>query len=198
MVGAWHLGMLLLQSLYMIALPVLVLPGLSSSGPDHWQTLWESENPQFSRVEQQDWFDPDPGNWVRQIDASIALCKSPPVLIAHSLATIALAHWASKHSRPVYAAFLVAPADVESPSPHSELLQAFCPIPRGRLPFPSLVVASTNDPYGSLDRIRGLSSDWGSELVVAGALGHINANSGIGSWPEGQRIFRDWLSSLDF
>lgn len=34
---------------------VLILPGYLSSGPAHWQSLWEHENPGYRRVEQRDW-----------------------------------------------------------------------------------------------------------------------------------------------
>lgn len=175
---------------------VLVLPGLSSSGPTHWQTLWEQDNPGWRRVEQQDWFDPDPMNWVRSIERYVSACSEPPVLVAHSLATVALAHWARLYNSKVRGAFLVAPADVESPNPHSHLLQAFCPIPRERLPFPCMVVASSNDPYGSLPRITQLAQDWGAELVVAGALGHINAASGMGAWEQGQELLRCFVARI--
>jgi uncharacterized protein len=180
----------------MLSCPVLTLPGLSSSGPTHWQTIWEQQFPEIRRVEQDDWFDPNPMNWVRKIENSIAQCDEPPVLVAHSLATVALAHWALGHQRPVRGAFLVAPADVESSNPHAHLLKAFRPIPRQKLPFPSLVVASTNDPYGELSRIEELAQDWGSLCVVVGACGHINADSGLGDWAEGKLLLRSWFATL--
>jgi uncharacterized protein len=34
--------------------PVLILPGLDNSGPEHWQTHWQKQNPHFVRVEQRD------------------------------------------------------------------------------------------------------------------------------------------------
>lgn len=181
---------------------ILILPGLSSSGPTHWQSLWEAEHPEYRRVEQQDWFDPNPENWVRNIDMMVQQCHTPPVLVAHSLATIAISYWVRSKAPswakgcPIRGAFLVAPADVESESPHRELLQAFCPVPLEPLPFKSIVIASSNDPYGSLERVTQFAKAWGSELVIAGALGHINANSNIGNWPQGQALFTDWLAHI--
>ncbi|PYM48393.1 MAG: hypothetical protein DME16_11120, partial [Candidatus Rokuibacteriota bacterium] len=38
--------------------PVLVLPGYGDSGPEHWQSLWEAEDPACRRVVQRDWMLP--------------------------------------------------------------------------------------------------------------------------------------------
>jgi hypothetical protein len=61
-------------------------------------------------------------------------------------------------------------------------------MPMMRLPFPSIVVASTDDPFVSLDRATAFSTAWGSRLVVLERAGHINADSGHGPWPEGRRL----------
>ncbi len=53
------------------------------------------------------------------------------------------------------------------------------------LPFPSIVVASTDDPCVSLDRAELFARSWGSRLVNLGKAGHINSASRLGSWPEG-------------
>ena len=52
----------------------------------------------------------------------------------------------------------------------------------------SLVVASHDDPYGSLDFSRGCADAWGSRWVDIGPAGHINGDSGLGDWPEGKRL----------
>jgi predicted alpha/beta hydrolase family esterase len=174
--------------------PILILPGLSSSGPNHWQTLWEQAHPQYRRVEQQDWFDPNPANWVANIERSIQACTEPPILVAHSLATIAICHWAQISLLKIRGAMLVAPADVESPNPHYDLLVAFRPIPLSPLPFPSLLIASTNDPYAKFERVQQFAQAWGSELQCIGAHGHINSDSGLGTWPQGQQILAEWIS----
>ena len=64
------------------------------------------------------------------------------------------------------------------------------PVPRRTLPFRSMVAASTNDPLGSLDRVTQLASNWGSELVNVGALGHINPASGFGEWPLAEQLIQ--------
>ena len=94
--------------------PVLILPGLGGSGPEHWQTLWEKANPAFVRVEQRDWDKPDREDWIATLDRAITAQPSPPILVAHSLSCALAAHWAAKHARPLHGALLVAPSDVES------------------------------------------------------------------------------------
>ncbi|BCG95420.1 hypothetical protein MesoLj131a_42840 [Mesorhizobium sp. 131-2-1] len=80
-------------------------------------------------------------------------------------------------------------------------MQSFAGAPAGRLRFPSLIVASTDDPYGSLEHARTKAAQWGSGLQVAGALGHINGESGLGDWPEGMELLsgfaREAVAPLD-
>ena len=56
------------------------------------------------------------------------------------------------------------------------------------LPFKSTLVASQDDPYCSFERAQGFAAAWGADLVDAGAAGHINADSGLGDWPQGQAL----------
>ncbi|HEX8446325.1 MAG TPA: alpha/beta hydrolase, partial [Sphingomonas sp.] len=67
-------------------------------------------------------------------------------------------------------------------------LTAFAPTPRVPLPFPSIVVASSDDPWVSIERAHSMAADWGSHFVEAGPQGHLNAASGIGWWREGQDL----------
>jgi predicted alpha/beta hydrolase family esterase len=92
----------------------------------------------------------------------------------------------------VRAALLVATADVDSPAHTPPETRDFAPKPRARLPFPATVIASRNDPYVTLERARAFAAAWGADFVDAGAIGHINAASGLGDWPEGRR----WLRAL--
>ena len=73
---------------------------------------------------------------------------------------------------------------------------AFKAIPRDPLPFPSIFVASSNDPFSTMEQSADLSLAWGSDLVEAGDAGHINAASGHGPWPEGLMRFAGFLSKL--
>ena len=61
----------------------------------------------------------------------------------------------------------------------------FGPIPRDPLPFPSILIASCTDPYCAYDKAEDIAYSWGSAIVDAGILGHVNTESGHGPWPEG-------------
>ena len=175
---------------------VLIVPGLGNSGPQHWQSLWEAEEPGFRRVEQKDWETPDCRDWVPRLEEAVAEAGPEGVIAAHSLGCAAVAHWALQSMRTVRGAFLVAPSDVEAPWYQGAGPVGFDPMPLQRLPFPSLVVASSNDPYLSLERAREFARAWGSRLVEVGDAGHLNTASGHGPWPEGRRLLEEWLREL--
>jgi predicted alpha/beta hydrolase family esterase len=170
---------------------VLTVPGLNGSGPAHWQTLWEQSRPDTVRVDLGMWHTPHRNSWVTKLDQAIRRAEAPVVLAAHSLGCIAVAWWAELSPQlpdwPVVGALLVAPADVDRVDAPSEI-KGFAPIPRLRLPFPSVVVASQDDPWVTLGRARGLAADWGSQFIDAGARGHLNADSDLGCWHEGQEL----------
>jgi len=170
---------------------VLTVPGLNGSGPSHWQTLWEQSRPDTGRVELGMWSRPHRNAWVTKLDQAVRQAQAPVVLAAHSLGCLAVAWWAQLSGQPygwpVAGALLVAPADVDRAGAPSEL-QGFAPSPRIALPFPSIVVASTDDPWVSIERAHSMAVDWGSHFVDAGAQGHLNAASGIGWWEEGQQL----------
>ncbi|MGF1428078.1 RBBP9/YdeN family alpha/beta hydrolase [Kitasatospora sp. LaBMicrA B282] len=73
-------------------------------------------------------------------------------------------------------------------------LKAFGPIPLTPLPFPSIVVASSDDPYAGIERSRAFAAGWGSRLVEVGALGHVNSESGLGDWPQGRELLAELTS----
>jgi predicted alpha/beta hydrolase family esterase len=91
----------------------------------------------------------------------------------------------------VKAALLVAPGDVERPDLAPQL-PTWQPIATQRLPFPSVLVASHNDPYCSFERAAAFAHAWGSTLQDLGQAGHINAESGLGDWPQGYA----WVTAL--
>ncbi|TRW14037.1 RBBP9/YdeN family alpha/beta hydrolase [Glacieibacterium frigidum] len=174
---------------------VLVIPGYNGSGPDHWQTHWEWARDDCTRVVQHSWHDPEPGAWVGAIAAAVEAAAGTVVIAAHSLGCIAVAHWAAvADTTRVAGALLVAPCDVERVGV-PEALARFAPIPRTALPFRSVVVASSNDPYATPARSRCLAEQWGASLVEAGALGHINAASQLGAWPFGQALLDDLIAA---
>lgn len=171
------------------ATPVLMVPGLGNSGPRHWQTLWEAELLHVRRVDLGNWDEPDRDMWVRNLDAAVRAATAPVVIVAHSLGCVAVVRWAASLGRPhsVAGALLVAPADCEQ-NGAAPCIAAFGPMPQAPLPFPALLVASRDDPFMRFERAAQLAAGWGSELVDAGAAGHINADSRLGAWPFGRRL----------
>jgi predicted alpha/beta hydrolase family esterase len=61
-------------------------------------------------------------------------------------------------------------------------------MPMARLPFPTIVVASRDDPYVDFARAEIFAKAWGAELVDAGKAGHINTAAGYGEWPAGEAL----------
>ncbi len=172
----------------------LMVPGIGDSGPGHWQTLWMQRFHHWKRVQQRDWDHPVLEEWLRGLDAAMAEQPHPSVLIAHSMGCLLVAHWAKRASVPMRAALLVAPPDPQGPA-FPPAARGFETVPSGRLPFPSLVVASHNDPFGSVDYAKRCAAHWGSAFVEAGAIGHINAESGLGEWPAGRALLDRLLKS---
>lgn len=176
------------------AYDVLVVPGWKSSGPTHWQTIWEDKYPEWQRVQQGNWLHPQQADWVRTLDEYIAASTRPVVLIAHSLGCITVAHWAAHTAHPekVAAALLVAPADVERSTVASSL-RSFAPIPRQRLAFPTLMIGSDNDRACTAWRACDFAESWGAKFHLLSGAGHINADSHLGDWETGLELLNEWL-----
>jgi predicted alpha/beta hydrolase family esterase len=175
---------------------VLLVPGLDNSGPGHWQTLWERDDESCRRVELGQWDKPHRNTWINQLNLAIHRATSlnpgrPVVLAGHSLGCHVISWWAKleqpEYGAPVIGALLVAPPEVDF-FPLDDRLTTFAPAPQEALPFPSLLVASRNDPWMSFPIAQTLARGWGSELVDAGDVGHINAEADLGHWPDGRRL----------
>jgi predicted alpha/beta hydrolase family esterase len=174
--------------------PIIIVPGLGGSCAQHWQTHLEEALPGAVRVQQDDWDRPELTAWLERLARTVEALPGA-ILVAHSLGCPLVAHLALQ--RPdlwVAAALLVAPADVDSARHTPEHIRSFAPIPRFELPFRSIVVASSNDPYIGSERARELAQAWGAGFVDAGASGHINADAGFGPWPAGERIVQSLIS----
>ncbi|GAA1753227.1 alpha/beta hydrolase [Luedemannella helvata] len=170
---------------------VLVVPGYQNSGPGHWQTLWEQENPDYIRVEQDDWEHPTCDAWVSRLDEAVNASEEEVVLVAHSLGAITVVRWAAAHVGPVRAALLVAPADVENLPDYP--FESFTPVPLAPLPFEAFVVGSITDPYVSIERARAFAGAWRAVFIDAGDAGHINVDSGHGPWDQGELLLAGLL-----
>ncbi len=176
-------------------LDLLFVAGLTGSGSDHWQTRWRGRLPTARLVAQEDWDRPRFSPWIAAIVSACEDAERPVVLIAHSLGVTAVAHAAPLLPKGrVKGAFLVAPPSDET---LAELgLGEFAPTPSAPLPFPSVLVASHNDPHGAFEFAETKAAEWGSRLVAAGEAGHINVESGHGPWPEGLMLFAGFIKTL--
>lgn len=176
--------------------PAIIVPGLGGSEPQHWQSRFERSLPVATRISGVDWQRPSLLEWTTALLR--ALDRQPDsVLIAHSLGCALIAHAAARHPHlPAAGAMLVAPADIDASPAIPEWLGSFAGVPRRSLPFPSIVIASTNDPYMTAGRARTFAAAWGAQLINLGACGHINVASGFGEWPEGRRILRDFTARI--
>ena len=174
---------------------ILTVPGLGGSGPRHWQTLWEAARPDAARAELGDWDRPYRDTWVTRLNTAIETSPRPVILVTHSLGCLAAAWWVAlrgqAYGAPVAGALLVAPPDTDREA--GSKFASFRDLPDVFLPFPSIVVASRNDPYAEFSHASFLARNWGSFLVDAGHCGHINADSGIGDWPFGERLLERLL-----
>jgi len=172
---------------------VLILPGWQNSGPDHWQSRWERLYG-YQRVEQHDWMRPLRGDWIARLEDVLLGCDAPVVLAAHSLGCLQTAAWAahSRNTHRVRGALLVAPPEIGREDLR-DMLPGWSPVLRQPLPFRSVLVASTDDPFGSFGHAHDLAAQWRSTLHPIGPRGHINADSDLGDWPEGHALLQDLM-----
>lgn len=175
---------------------ILIVPGYTNSGPEHWQSRWEQKLGTARRVEQAEWSKPVKDDWVKRLVEEVNASTRPVVLVAHSLGVPTAIHAIPFFKKKVAGAFLVAPPELENPAIRPKHLMTFGPYPNDPLPFPTLTIASRNDPFGSYEHADDITSKWGSLLVDAGESGHINTESGHGPWPEGTMVFAQFLGKL--
>lgn len=176
---------------------VLIVPGLRDHVPAHWQTHLEHALSATRKVVSVPPLESDKLSCAARVAAiqrAVASIEGPIVVVAHSGGVVMLVHWAQQFHRPVQAALLAAPPDFSTPLPAgyptlTDLdANGWLPVPSARLPFPSLVAASTNDPLASLDSVTAMARHWGSELVNVGAVGHLNPASGFGPWKQAEAL----------
>jgi predicted alpha/beta hydrolase family esterase len=171
--------------------PVLTVPGIHGSGPTHWQSRWERLHPNVTRVEQRDWNHPVCEAWAEAIEAAVGAAPEPPILVAHSLGCLAVAHWAARSARAVHAVLLVAVPDPQGPSFPREAT-GFAALPDA-LPGRRLLWASSeDDPYSTAPFTHEKARQWRADHINLGPRGHLNAQSGLGDWPQGWAWVARW------
>jgi uncharacterized protein len=176
---------------------ILVVPGYSGSPPEHWQSRWVEKIATASMVSVPDMTRPNRALWIKSIAWAVEKATQPVVLVAHSLGVLAAVHAAPQLAKEkVKGAFLVAPAGETAVLEIDAIDFSFVPVPRDPLPFPSVLIASTNDPYCPILEAEEWSYAWGSSFTNAGDCGHINVDSGYGPWPEGLMRFAGFMSRL--
>ncbi|MDE2041919.1 MAG: alpha/beta hydrolase [Alphaproteobacteria bacterium] len=169
---------------------ILFVPGLRGHVGDHWQSHAARALPGSRTVPPLEANGLSRPARVAALDAARLAIEGEVVIAAHSAGCLMVAHWAQAPSRAIKGALLATPADIEHPlppgypEPQALADGGWLPIPRVRLPFTTLVVASRNDPLADFDRVAGMATDWGAELIDAGNVGHLNPPSGFGPWPQ--------------
>jgi predicted alpha/beta hydrolase family esterase len=174
----------------------LIIPGYGNSDEDHWQSYFEKQLTNSCRVQQKSWDKPLCDDWISAINLAVTHYDTQQVvLVSHSLGGIAIAHWAKHFNVKIKGAFIVAPPDLENP--YQDLsLQSFTPIPTLTLPFPSVVLGSSNDKWATLPRTHYFADCWGSKLVIIGDAGHVNTSSGYGNWENGLRLLKQFVDEV--
>ncbi|MES3024653.1 MAG: alpha/beta hydrolase [Pseudomonadota bacterium] len=173
---------------------ILFVPGLRGHVAGHWQTLLAAEMPGSHTVPPLEADGLGCAARVAAIERALSAIDGPVVLVAHSAGVLMIAHWAARHASPIAGALLVTPPDLDArwpaqyPQPEVLATQGWSPLPRGPLPFPSIVAASRNDHLASFASAQALAADWGSTLVDLGEVGHLNPASGHGPWPQAREL----------
>lgn len=186
---------------------VLVVPGLGNSGPAHWQSWLVKQLHNAQRIEQQDWDRPEIIKWTASIQAQMMQITGNVWLVAHSFGCLASIYASQEHAGQIAGAIWVAPPDPRLFSTHGFVQQVQLKpneespalaensavdternldevLPRSTLPFPSLLIASSNDPWCKLTTAKFLAERWGSAFLNLGESGHINTDAGYGPWPK--------------
>lgn len=174
---------------------ILMVPGWTGAGPEHWQTRWASRLKTARRVEQDDWDRVDKEKWTGRLVETVEAARRPVVLVAHSCGVPTVVHAAPRLTG-VVGAFLVAPPSEAACTALPDMDPQFIPFPRVYLPFPSVLVASRNDQHCPFATAEQFAAAWGSLLIDAGEAGHINTESGHGPWPDGAMRLGLFLQQL--
>lgn len=179
----------------------LIVPGLRDHVAEHWQTLLAARVPRAHSLVPMGRENLSLKARIADLEATIAQLKAPVLLVAHSGGCVLVAHWARQtvQAHRVRGALLAAPPTFDRPLPPAypqlEALDAagWLPVPKDRLPFPSLVAASRNDALGEFDAVCQLARAWGSDIEDLGEVGHLNPASGFGPWPLAEALIQRLL-----
>lgn len=168
--------------------------GYGNSEPEHWQHLWFDKTKKSIWIEQKDWNKPEKDLWVKELEKALLQVNTPIIIIAHSIGCHTVVEWVKKYytNQDIVGVLLVAPPDTNCKRFPKEIKGYENP-PKDKLPFKSICVISSNDPYSSKERAEKLAKNWGSEVVHVKECGHIKLASNLGEWEEGKKILKSLI-----
>ncbi|WP_435236689.1 RBBP9/YdeN family alpha/beta hydrolase [Psychromonas sp. PT13] len=173
----------------------IFVSGYGNSTDGHWQDLWHKQLIGSHWVEQDNWDSPNREDWVDTLNTLVQSISGPILFITHSLGGSTVIEWAKQYSANIIGALIVAVPDVNDPH-FPTAISGYQQPPLAKLPFPSRMLSSTNDPYSTFERAEYFAAHWGSDIINMGDLGHINISSKIGDWPEGKKQLTQFIDSL--
>jgi predicted alpha/beta hydrolase family esterase len=179
---------------------LVFLAGFGNSEGVHWQRLWYQSSHHATWVEHADWWHPVKDQWLADLNLTLATIDGPLVFVTHSMGCLLFTEWLRGHQNQnvdkVKGAFLVAPPDVNGPN-FPEQAVNFSNLNDVVARCPVVVVASENDPYGSADYAKNFGRALGASVYMIGAKGHINADSELGTWPEGWGLLTEFIARIE-
>ena len=171
----------------------------TSSGSDHWQARWLRNMKSARLVGPADWHQPTIGDWSERIVAAVSTGTRPAVIVAYDCGATAVAAAAPQLGQTRLAgAFLVAVPDFDVA--RHDLWPArqggFAQVPLHRFPVPTKLIASSTDPYCTVERSQEIGRAWGADVSIIANAGRLDEQAGHGPWPEGLLTFGLFLKSL--
>lgn len=175
-------------------LTIFFVPGVEGAPDGHWLSRWQTKLSTGRMIHLSRPDAPDADRWRSELLTQVESTKGPIALVGHGLGAGLIALVAAELPERVKGGFLVAPPAL--PNSENEHLAKFGEYSREPLMFPSLYIASRNDPDCPFDRAEEQAGDWGSLFIDAGESGRIDDASGHGPWPEGSLTFARFISRL--
>jgi len=174
---------------------ILIVPNIGGAAEGDWPSRWRSKLSTARFVHPTDPSERRPEAWTGAVAGAAREATRPALFIGHGIGAAAIADaGAALKGADVRGAFLVAPPDDKG---LERLAGADWTPARAPLPWPSVVIASRNDPHAAYDAVAALASDWGADLIDAGEAGGLDAASGHGPWPEGLMRLAAFIKKLD-
>jgi len=165
---------------------VLLLHGWGGSDFPHWQSWLAGELARdygcVNFLKFSDFNQPKLDIWLQELQLSLQEF-SPDIVICHSLANTLWFHLCNLHQElsNIDKLYLVAPPSMQC---NIEELKEFFPVqaPHNLFAKETLLITSTNDPYMTNSEAKELQKTLNIPMKIIQNGGHINADSGYGTW----------------